>query len=236
MANKMGKDMIRKLMRGMGSDESNIWVTSFDTDSVIDFFEKFMEWESNPLVETIPVYVNSFGGQVFSLTAKRDLIKTTNKPVSTIAVGKAMSCGASLLAAGTKGYRFASPDTRILIHQVSSMSLGKASDIKEEAKQIEILNEMMLRNLAEDTGTSVTRLKKEIRNRDNADWTMTAEEALKFGIIDGIGIPRYIWNPASGNLQLFVDKKSAKKLMQEAAEKEKRLKESQPKPSKRRKR
>jgi ATP-dependent protease ClpP protease subunit len=89
--------MIRKLMRGM--DESNIWVTAFDTESVIEFYEKFMEWESNPLVETIPVYVNSYGGQVYSLTAKRDLMKTSIKPVSTIAVGKLGTSAARVEAA-----------------------------------------------------------------------------------------------------------------------------------------
>src|SRR5690554_4690500 len=95
---------LKKLLKS--DDNHNIWVTNFDTESVTDFYEKFVEWEANPLVETIPVYINSYGGQVFSLVAKRDLIKTSVKPVSTIAVGKAMSCGASLLAAGTKGYRF----------------------------------------------------------------------------------------------------------------------------------
>jgi ATP-dependent Clp protease protease subunit len=203
-------DEFKKLMRL--DAENNIWVTNFDTDSVIDFYEKFMDWEHNPLIEIIPVYLNSFGGQVHSLIAKRDLIKTSVKPVSTIAVGKAMSCGASLLASGTKGYRFASPDTRILIHQVSSMTIGKAADIKTDAAQVQDLNEMMLRNLAEDTGNSVQKLKREIKNRDNTDWTMTAKDAMKWGIIDGIGIPRYTWDPAVGTLQLFVDEKTGKRL------------------------
>jgi len=171
----------------------SVWVTEFNTDSVRKFYEEFVDLESNPAVETIPVFINSYGGQVYSLIAKRDMIKSSNKPVSTIALGKAMSCGASLLAAGTKGFRFASPDSRILIHQVSSMTLGKASDIKEDAAQIQALNELMLKNLAEDTGMSIDRLKREIKNRDNADWTLTAEDAKKFGIIDFVGVPRHIY-------------------------------------------
>jgi ATP-dependent Clp protease protease subunit len=189
-----------------------IWVIEFNSDSVKEFYEQFTEWENNHLTDTIPVYVNSFGGQVHSLIAMRDLIKTSIKPVATVCVGKAMSCGASLLASGVKGMRFASPDSRILIHQVSSMTLGKASDIKADAVQVQDLNDMMMRNLASDTGNSVDKLKKEIKHRENADWTLTAEEAIKWGIIDGIGIPRNIWPEYKTNLQLFVDENTGKKM------------------------
>jgi len=189
-----------------------IWVIEFNSESVKEFYDQFMEWEASHLVDTIPVYVNSYGGQVHALIGIRDLIKTSLKPVSTICIGKAMSCGASLLAAGEKGMRFASPDSRILVHQVSSMTLGKASDIKTDAHQVQELNDMMLRNLAEDTGNSVQKLKKEIKNRDNTDWTLTAEEAVKWGFIDGIGIPRNIWPEYKTALQLFVDEKQAKKM------------------------
>jgi ATP-dependent Clp protease, protease subunit len=189
-----------------------IWIIEFNSESVKEFYEQFNEWETSHLTDTIPVYVNSYGGQVHALIAMRDLIKTSIKPVSTICVGKAMSCGASLLAAGEKGMRFASPDSRILIHQVSSMTLGKASDIKADAAQIHDLNEMMLRNLAEDTGNSVQKIKKEIKGRDNTDWTLTAEEALKWGIIDGIGIPRNIWPEYKTSLQVFADEKSMQKM------------------------
>lgn len=181
----------------MSKDESSkpksVWVTDFNTSSVQQFYDEFVDIEMNPLVEIIPVFINSYGGQVYSLIAKRDIIKSAQKPVATICMGKAMSCGASLLASGSKGLRFATPDSRILIHQVSSMSVGKASDIKEDAAQVHALNEMMLKNLAKDTGTSVSRLKQEIRNRDNADWVLSAEEAKKFGLIDHIDVPRHIY-------------------------------------------
>lgn len=216
---------LKKLMNK--DDTTNIWVTEFDTESAVVFYEHFMEWEANPTIDIIPIYISSFGGQVHSLIAKRDLIKTSAKPISTIAVGKAMSCGASLLASGTKGYRFASPDTRILIHQVSSGTWGKASDIKADAAQVQDLNEMMLRNLAEDTGNSVEKLKKEIKNRENADWVMTAEEALKWKLIDGIGVPRYIWSPGESTLQLFMDEKTGKKMIQEQEQVKQRPKKRQ---------
>lgn len=183
----------------------SVWVTEFNTESIRNFYDDFVDTESDPNIQIIPVFINSYGGQVYSLIAKRDLIKSSNKPVATVCLGKAMSCGASLLAAGTKGFRFASPDSRILIHQVSSMSLGKASDIKEDAVQIQSLNDMMLRNLAEDIGVPVQKLKKEIRDRDNADWTLTAKEAKKWGIIDHIGIPRHVYNHVPTALSVDID-------------------------------
>ena len=184
---------------------SSVWVTDFNTDSIKKFYEDFVEIEQNPMTDIVPIFINSYGGQVYSLIAKRDLIKSSNKPVATICLGKAMSCGASLLAAGTKGLRFASPDSRILIHQVSSMTLGKASDIKEDAAQVQALNEMMMKNLANDMGVSLNRLKNEIRKRDNADWTLTAEEAKKWGIIDHIGVPRHVYPSTSTILEVSME-------------------------------
>jgi ATP-dependent Clp protease protease subunit len=185
-------------------DETNkprsVWVTQFNTASVQQFYDDFVDIEMNPLVEIIPVFINSYGGEVYSLIAKRDIIKSSHKSVATICMGKAMSCGAALLAAGTKGLRFATPDSRILIHQVSSVAIGKASDIREDAAQTQALNEMFLRNLAEDTGNSVAKLKQEIRNRDNADWILTAEEAKKWGIIDHIDVPRHVYPPVQTTL------------------------------------
>lgn len=196
----------------------SVWVSDFNTASVQQFYDDFVDLEMSPLVEIIPIFISSYGGQVYSLIAKRDIIKTSQKPVSTICMGKAMSCGASLLASGTKGLRFATPDSRILIHQVSSMTTGKASDIKEDAAQIQTLNEMMLRNLAEDIGSTVAKIKQEIKNRDNADWVLTAQEALKFGIIDRIGVPRHVYPQMQTGLaiagregQLMPKRKKAKK-------------------------
>lgn len=198
------------------SKPRSVWVTEFNTASVQQFYDDFVDIEMNPLVEIIPVFVNSYGGQVYSLIAKRDIIKSSQKTVATICMGKAMSCGASLLAAGTKGLRFATPDSRILIHQVSSVSVGKAADIKEDAAQTHALNEMMLKNLAEDTGTSVSKLKQEIRNRDNADWVLTSQEAKKIGLIDHIDVPRHVYPQiqtalAVTLLQQRAAKKSSKK-------------------------
>jgi|WetSurMetagenome_2_1015567.scaffolds.fasta_scaffold147935_2 ATP-dependent Clp protease, protease subunit len=192
-------------------ENKDIWVNDFNQNTVKEFYEDFMDWESSPFLDVIPVYLNSYGGEVYSLIAMRDLIKSSTKPVSTIALGIAASCGASLLAAGTKGMRFASPDTKILIHQVSGGIFGKNSDIQAGSEQIKDLNEMILNNLSEDTGIPVSKFKAEIQKRNNADWVMNTEEALKWKIIDAIAIPRNVFPQYKANLEIFMDPKTAKK-------------------------
>ena len=172
------------------SDKQFIWVDKFDEDSTESFFQEFLTLEKNPAINIIPIFISSYGGEVFSLIAMRDLIKSSMKPVATIAIGKAMSCGVCLLAAGTKGCRFASADSMIMIHQISSRTGGKTSDIIEDAAMLAALNNKVFTNLAKDTGKPLKNIEKTINSKNNADWSLTVEEAKKWGIIDHIAIPR----------------------------------------------
>jgi ATP-dependent Clp protease protease subunit len=181
------------MLSGMG-DSKNIWVTEFDSDSTKRFYDQFTDLERDDEAVIIPIFINSYGGEVYSLTAMRDLIKSSMKPVATIGIGMAMSCGASLLASGTKGFRFAAPDLSILVHEVSSGNFGKASDIQESARVIKELNRKMFDNLAHDCGKTRKQLDTEIKRRNNADWTLTARMAKKWGMVDEIGIPRMTAN------------------------------------------
>jgi ATP-dependent Clp protease protease subunit len=188
----MNNNTERELMRMLSSapDSKMVWVTEFDSDAVIRFYDKFMELEKDPELQIVPVFINSYGGDVYALTAMRDLIKSSHKPVATIGVGMAMSCGASLLAAGTKGYRFVAKDIHLLIHQVSSFSVGKNSDVQESAKVTSMLNKKLFQNLADDSGKTLKEFEDKIKSKHNADWTLTANTARQWGLVDHIGIPR----------------------------------------------
>ena len=206
MSKSNGMDLQLMRMLAGAPDSKVLWVTDFDSESVIRFYEKFMDLEKDMETQIIPVFINSYGGEVYALTAMRDLIKSSHKPVATVGVGMAMSCGASLLAAGTKGYRFAAKDIQILIHQVSSFSLGKTSDITESAKVVAGLNKKMFQNLAEDTGKTLKDFEDKIQSKHNADWTLTASAARQWGMVDHIGIPRTNSAPPSmflGNMPTF---------------------------------
>lgn len=179
---------------GIVSDEEPyIWVNDFDEDSLSRFYKKFLELESSPLIPIIPIMISSYGGDVSVLMAMRDVIKSSTKPVATIALGKAMSSGACLLAAGTKGFRFASKDTAIMIHEVSGMTMGKATDVSEQAAIMQDLNKKLLANLAKDSGRSLKDVEKKLKIKKNADWTLTSGEAKDWGIVDHIAIPRLMF-------------------------------------------
>lgn len=130
----------------------------------------------------ISIYVNSPGGVIYSGMAIYDTMKHLKCDVSTICVGMAASMGSILLAAGTKGKRFALPHSMIMIHQPSGGSEGQATDIEIQAKEILRLKDQVYKRLSEDTGTSVKQIEKDAER----DFHMTPEDALKYGIIDKI--------------------------------------------------
>lgn len=140
--------------------------------------------ESEDPDKDISLYINSPGGSITDGMAIVDTMNYIKCPVSTICVGMAASMGAVLLASGTKGKRFATPNAEILIHQplISGGLAGQTTEIKIHADHMVKTREKLNRILSERTGQPL-----EIINRDTErDNYMTAEEALKYGLIDGI--------------------------------------------------
>jgi len=134
----------------------------------------------------IQFYINSPGGSVSAGMAIYDTMQYIKCDVSTICIGMAASMGAFLLAAGTKGKRFALPNAEIMIHQPMGGAKGQATDIKIHAEQILRIRDKMNRILAERTGQSV----EKIANDTERDNFMTAEEAVAYGFIDKILVSR----------------------------------------------
>jgi ATP-dependent Clp protease protease subunit len=130
----------------------------------------------------IQFYINSPGGSVSAGMAIYDTMHFVKCDVSTICVGMAASMGAFLLAGGTKGKRFALPNSEILIHQPLGGTEGQASDIAIQAAHMARIKERMNRILAENTGNSYEQL---VKDTDSDNW-MTAEQALEYGLIDHI--------------------------------------------------
>lgn len=130
----------------------------------------------------INLYINSPGGSVSSGLAIYDTMKYIKCDVSTICMGLAASMGAFLLAAGTKGKRYALPNSEIMIHQPSGGAQGQATDIMIHADHILHVKKRLNTILAENTGKSYEQVAKDTE-RDNF---MTAENALEYGIIDKV--------------------------------------------------
>lgn len=138
--------------------------------------------ESQDPDKDIQFYINSPGGSVTDGMAIYDTMKFIKCDVSTICVGMAASMGAVLLAAGTKGKRIALPNAEIMIHQPSGGTKGQATDIKIQAEWMLRTREKLNRILAESTGQSIEQVAIDTE-RDNF---MTAEDAVKYGIIDKV--------------------------------------------------
>ena len=130
----------------------------------------------------ISFYINSPGGSITAGMAIYDTMNFVKCDVSTICVGMAASMGAFLLSAGTKGKRFALPNSEIMIHQPLGGFQGQATDIKIHAERIIQIKEKLNRILAENTGKDYEQICRDTE-RDNF---LTAEDALKYGIIDKI--------------------------------------------------
>ena len=130
----------------------------------------------------INIYINSPGGSVTAGMAIYDTIRYIKPEVSTICVGMAASMGAFLLAAGTKGKRYALPNAEIMIHQPLGGVRGQAEDIKIHAEWIMRTREKLNRILSENTGQSLEKVTEDT-DRDNF---MSAEEAMEYGIVDKV--------------------------------------------------
>src|SRR5690606_30027614 len=130
----------------------------------------------------IQLYINSPGGSVSAGFAIYDTMQYIKPDVSTICMGMAASMGAFLLAAGTKGKRFALPNADIMIHQPLGGAKGQAEDIRIQAEKIIEIRERINRILAERTGQPLEKVAKDT----DRDYYMTAEEAKKYGIIDEV--------------------------------------------------
>ena len=140
----------------------------------------FLEAE-NP-DKDISLYINSPGGSVTAGMSIYDTMQFVKPDVSTLCIGQAASMGAFLLAAGAKGKRFSLPNSRVMIHQPSGGFSGQSTDIQIQAKEIMYLREKLNAILANHTGRSAEEIDRDTE-RDNF---MSAEESVKYGMIDKV--------------------------------------------------
>jgi len=130
----------------------------------------------------INLYINSPGGSVTAGLGIYDTMQYVKPPINTICLGQAASMGAFLLAAGTKGKRFALPNTRVMIHQPMGGFQGQATEIDIHAREILKIRERLNEIMARHTGQSLERISQDTER----DYFMSAEEAKRYGLIDEV--------------------------------------------------
>ncbi|MFN4290353.1 MAG: ATP-dependent Clp endopeptidase proteolytic subunit ClpP [Permianibacter sp.] len=140
----------------------------------------FLEAE-NP-DKDISLYINSPGGVITAGMSIYDTMQFIKPDVSTLCIGQACSMGAFLLAGGSKGKRHCLPNARVMIHQPSGGAQGQATDIEIHAREILKMRENLNQLLAEHTGRTLA----EIQRDTERDYFMSAEEALKYGLVDSV--------------------------------------------------
>jgi ATP-dependent Clp protease protease subunit len=149
--------------------------------------------ESEDPDKEIMLYINSPGGSVTAGLAIYDTMQYVRSPVSTMCLGQAASMGAVLLASGTKGRRYALPNSRILIHQPLGGVSGQASDIEIHAREILLLRERLNDILAKATGAPLDKIKRDTER----DYYMGAGDAKEYGLIDEILVQNRRTGPTS---------------------------------------
>jgi len=160
-----------------------VFVGSPITDAVADtVIAQLLFLESENPEKDIYLYVNSPGGHVTSGLAMYDTMQYIKPSIATICIGQAASMAAVLLAAGTKGKRFALPHARVMLHQVLGGVEGQATDIEIHAKEILRIREEINRILTKHTGQLLERISKDTER----DFFLTAKDALEYGVIDAI--------------------------------------------------
>jgi len=165
-----------------------ITVNEFTEESVKKFNELMCQAQ-NSGQKVIPIEIDSFGGQVYSLMAMISAIKTSRVPVATIVQGKAMSCGAILASFGSEGLRFMDKDSTMMIHDVSSFAFGKIEELKSDVREAERLNDKVYKMMARNCGKADDYFTKLIHDKGHSDWFLDAEEAKLHGIVDHVRVP-----------------------------------------------
>ena len=160
-----------------------IRVNKFDEKSAQEFSEKMSD-AHNTGQPVIPIVIDSYGGQVYSLMAMISEIEHAELPVATIVEGKAMSFG-------NKGMRFMDPNATVMIHDVSSMDRGKVEELKANAEEADRLNNIVYTMMARNCGKKEDYFLKIVHQKGHADWYLDADECLKHKLADYLRVPKF---------------------------------------------
>lgn len=128
------------------------------------------------------LYINSPGGSVYDGMAIYDTMQHIKCDVQTVGIGLQASMGAFLLSSGTKGKRFMLPHSKVMIHQPSSGTRGKVTDMEIDLKESLAVRKLLNEILAKNTGQKLSQIEKDV----DRDYWMTAEEAVKYGLVDKV--------------------------------------------------
>jgi ATP-dependent Clp protease protease subunit len=165
-----------------------IRVNEFNEKSAKEFSQK-MTLAHNTGQPIIPILIDSYGGEVYSLMYMISEIEDASLPVMTIVQGKAMSCGAILLSCGDPGMRFAAPNATIMIHDVAGGAFGKVEEMKSRTKEAERLNQKVYSIMDRNCGKPEGFFWGKIQSKGRSDWYLSSKKAKKHNLVNHLRIP-----------------------------------------------
>ena len=165
-----------------------ITVNEFTEESASEFATA-ISLAHNTGQEIIPVIIDSFGGQVYSLLSMISSIRNSKVPIATIVRGKAMSCGALLASFGAPGHRYMDSDATMMIHDVSSVAFGKIEELKSDVREAERLNKKVYTMMAQNCDQEDNYFLDLIHDKGHSDWYLDAQEALHHNIVQHVKVP-----------------------------------------------
>ncbi len=165
-----------------------ITVNKFDEESANEF-AVLVSAAQNTGQKVVPVVIDSYGGEAYSLLSMIGTIKSSKLPVATIVKGKAMSCGALFASFGEEGLRFMDKDAVLMIHDVSTMAFGKVEELKADARESDRLNKKLYVMMARNCGKPDDYFLNLIHDKGHADWFLEAEEAKEHNIVQQLRVP-----------------------------------------------
>lgn len=154
----------------------------FDEAKAKEIITQLFTFECKSPKKDILMFIDSYGGYVHSFLAIHDVLQLLRCPVATLCVGKAMSCGQMLLISGAKGKRFITPNSRVLVHEVSSGTFGKLKDMEndiEETKKLKVILDNLILKYTKISS-------KQLKEFMTKDTFLSASDCIKYGIVDNM--------------------------------------------------
>jgi ATP-dependent Clp protease protease subunit len=169
----------------------HICVNQINEHGLRKFREEFYALDQRSDQPIIPIIIDCYGGEVYSLFGMISIIKATDKTVATIVDSKAMSAAAVLLTAGTKGFRFASEYAHVMIHEVLTGNYHtKVSDVNIDTNHALSLNKVLFGMLDKNCGQKPGFFNKLVETNKNSNLYLNSKQSKKYGIVDHIDSPK----------------------------------------------
>jgi ATP-dependent Clp protease, protease subunit len=182
------------ILNGLEKDNKNNGISTTDKDRFIyingfideekskEVIERLLELQSNDPLEEITIILNSGGGEIYSMFAITDMMDIMHTDIRTICIGSAMSAAQFIFTCGSKGKRFMTKHSSLMMHQVSGGAYGTGKDIDVQVKEIKFLQGEMIKEISTRSSLSVEEIKKFI----DRDFYIRPEQAIEFGLCDDI--------------------------------------------------